>query len=164
MFVASYSRTMSSARMKVEDEKPRLINILELRRQREREEAVATAKKLAATIEIQQERLRQANDAIRRANIALSKMTNHNHSADAIIRRICRVTGVSRAEIMSVRRSRNVVFARHAAVYWISRLTPKSLPEIGNLMGGRDHTTILHGRKAYVKARKAMGRTLRPAR
>ena len=33
--------------------------------------------------------------------------------------------------------------------------------QIGRWLGGRDHTTILHGKRAYVAKRAAQGRTLR---
>ena len=51
---------------------------------------------------------------------------------------------VSRADIMSQRRSANVVRPRQIAMYLSKLLTPRSLPEIGRRFGGRDHTTVLH--------------------
>jgi chromosomal replication initiator protein len=33
---------------------------------------------------------------------------------------------------------------RQVAMYLAKELTQKSLPEIGELFGGRDHTTVLH--------------------
>lgn len=81
---------------------------------------------------------------------------------NTIARRMCLVFGVKKVHIMSNRRGRHLVFARQAIMYWAYRLTDRSLPEIGRLMGGRDHTTVLHGYHAYVAKRAAMGRTLRP--
>lgn len=53
--------------------------------------------------------------------------------------------GISEIEILSERRTNHVVMARHV-LYWICKeLTPYSYPEIGRRLGGRDHTTILHG-------------------
>jgi len=48
-------------------------------------------------------------------------------------------------EILSSRRQREIVRPRHVAMYLAKMLTPRSLPEIGRHLGGRDHTTILHG-------------------
>ncbi|GAB4248120.1 MAG: chromosomal replication initiator protein DnaA [Thermoleophilia bacterium] len=52
---------------------------------------------------------------------------------------------VSVAEIKGDRRSRNVVRARHVAMYLARELTDASLPKIGERLGGRDHTTVIHG-------------------
>lgn len=52
--------------------------------------------------------------------------------------------GVPLAEIKGDRRTRNVVQARHLAMYLSRELTDASLPKIGDRIGGRDHTTVLH--------------------
>jgi len=51
---------------------------------------------------------------------------------------------VSRADILSSRRSASVVKPRQIAMYLSKVLTLRSLPEIGRRFGGRDHTTVLH--------------------
>lgn len=51
---------------------------------------------------------------------------------------------VSRNDILSARRTANVVRPRQIAMYLSKVLTPRSLPEIGRRFGGRDHTTVLH--------------------
>lgn len=51
---------------------------------------------------------------------------------------------VSRADILSERRTAAVVKPRQIAMYLSKALTPRSLPEIGRRFGGRDHTTVLH--------------------
>ncbi|MFT4130962.1 chromosomal replication initiator protein DnaA [Labrys sp. (in: a-proteobacteria)] len=51
---------------------------------------------------------------------------------------------VSRADILSLRRTATVVKPRQVAMYLAKSLTPRSLPEIGRRFGGRDHTTVLH--------------------
>jgi len=51
---------------------------------------------------------------------------------------------VSRADILSSRRTATVVRPRQIAMYLSKVLTPRSLPEIGRRFGGRDHTTVLH--------------------
>lgn len=86
------------------------------------------------------------------------------HSHALIERRLCRVFRIRRDEIRSERRDRRVVLARQAIMYWSARLTMLSLPSIGRLMGGRDHTTVLHGRNVYPSKRAKMGRHLPEAR
>lgn len=51
---------------------------------------------------------------------------------------------VSRADILSSRRTATVVRPRQIAMYLSKQLTLRSLPEIGRRFGGRDHTTVLH--------------------
>ena len=51
---------------------------------------------------------------------------------------------VSRADILSSRRTAAVVKPRQIAMYLAKILTLRSLPEIGRRFGGRDHTTVLH--------------------
>jgi chromosomal replication initiator protein len=51
---------------------------------------------------------------------------------------------VTRADILSSRRTAAVVKPRQIAMYLAKTLTLRSLPEIGRRFGGRDHTTVLH--------------------
>lgn len=53
--------------------------------------------------------------------------------------------GISKLDIISQRRSANVVLPRQVAMYLAKVVTGRSLPEIGRRIGGRDHTTVLHG-------------------
>jgi chromosomal replication initiator protein len=56
--------------------------------------------------------------------------------------------GVSVDDLRSQNRSRPIVQARQIAMYLVRELTDLSLPKVGDLFGGRDHTTVLH---AYQK-------------
>ena len=40
-----------------------------------------------------------------------------------------------------------MVTARQIAMYLLRELTEMSLPKIGELMGGRDHTTVIHAER-----------------
>ncbi len=53
--------------------------------------------------------------------------------------------GLTRNDLLSFRRERAVTRPRQVAMYLAKRLTTRSLPEIGRQIGGRDHTTVLHG-------------------
>ncbi|NVK56975.1 MAG: chromosomal replication initiator protein DnaA [Alteromonadaceae bacterium] len=48
------------------------------------------------------------------------------------------------SDILSKRRSRSVARPRQVAMALAKELTNHSLPELGNVFGGRDHTTVLH--------------------
>jgi len=57
---------------------------------------------------------------------------------------VARQYNVSRSDLLSSRRTANVVRPRQVAMYLAKTLTLRSLPEIGRRFGGRDHTTVLH--------------------
>ena len=50
--------------------------------------------------------------------------------------------------LLSKKRTKNIVLARQVAIYLSRELTDFSLPAIGEIFGGKDHTTILH---SYIK-------------
>ncbi|MBO4991739.1 MAG: chromosomal replication initiator protein DnaA [Firmicutes bacterium] len=52
---------------------------------------------------------------------------------------------VKLADFDSSKRSRNIAYPRQIAMYLCREMTGLSLPKIGELFGGRDHTTVLHG-------------------
>lgn len=61
-----------------------------------------------------------------------------------IQRFVAKKYNVSRADILSIRRTINLVRPRQVAMYLAKKLTLKSLPEIGRGFGDRDHTTVMH--------------------
>lgn len=63
-----------------------------------------------------------------------------------IIVEVCRKYRLDRSQIFGTRRDRHYLNARHCAMAIMCRITRMSLPAIGQAMGGRDHTTVLHAR------------------
>ncbi len=61
-----------------------------------------------------------------------------------IQRIVARHYSVTRRDLISARRTANVVLPRQVAMYLVRMLTLRSLPEIGRLFGKRDHTTVMH--------------------
>ena len=59
--------------------------------------------------------------------------------------------GITEKELDSPRRTRNIAYPRQIAMYLSRELTDLSLPKIGELFGGRDHSTVVH---AYDKITK----------
>ena len=53
--------------------------------------------------------------------------------------------------MVSNRRERSVARPRQVAMYLARELTPKSMPDIGNRFGGRDHTTVLHAVRTIAR-------------
>jgi chromosomal replication initiator protein len=52
--------------------------------------------------------------------------------------------GLSPEELLSTARTARIAWPRQVAMYLARELTGESLPAIGRLFGGRDHTTVLH--------------------
>jgi chromosomal replication initiator protein len=63
---------------------------------------------------------------------------------EIIIRTVSAFTGISVRDIRSDRRQAPIVRARFIAVHLCREFTSASLPVIGRMLGGRDHTTIIH--------------------
>jgi len=59
------------------------------------------------------------------------------------------------ADLLSKRRNRSVARPRQIAMALAKELTNHSLPEIGDVFGGRDHTTVLHACRVIVEFRQS---------
>ncbi len=123
MFIAIATRTMQGAKQVVHDEPikltPRRDRIAELSRQwqaaRPAIEPIPPEKRIPKT------------------------------EAQQVILEVCQRHGVSYAQVMSKSRSRPIVKARAEAMWALKDWKPSlSLPQIGRMIGGRDHTTVLH--------------------
>jgi chromosomal replication initiator protein len=68
-------------------------------------------------------------------------------TVDFIQRCVVEEFGISLQDLKTKRRNKQVVFPRQIAMYLSRELTELSLPEIGELFGGKDHTTVLHSYK-----------------
>ena len=62
-----------------------------------------------------------------------------------ILEETARYFSLSTGDLMSKSRSRPLTQARHIAMYLVREWTGLSLVKIGEIFGGRDHTTVLHG-------------------
>ena len=63
---------------------------------------------------------------------------------EQIQRAVAEFYGVSRNDLLTARRTADIVRPRQVAMFMAKSLTLRSLPEIGRQFGGRDHTTVLH--------------------
>ncbi len=78
---------------------------------------------------------------------ALRDMISVHHgliSVDAIQKTVSEFYKIKVSEMFSKRRQATIVLPRQIAMYLAKELTEKSYVEIGELFGGRDHTTVLH--------------------
>jgi chromosomal replication initiator protein len=75
-------------------------------------------------------------------------------SVDNIQRTVAEYYKIKMADMISKRRSRSVARPRQMAMCLSKELTNHSLPEIGTMYGGRDHTTVLHACRTISELRK----------
>lgn len=58
---------------------------------------------------------------------------------------VCEETNIGLDLVRGRSRKRYIVIARHLIAYFSRKCTRLSLSEIGNFIGGVDHTTVIHG-------------------
>jgi chromosomal replication initiator protein len=66
-------------------------------------------------------------------------------SCDRVLGVVCRYFGVTLEELRCPSREKRITYARQVAMLLMRDDCQKPLAEIGSLLGGRDHSTILHG-------------------
>lgn len=74
----------------------------------------------------------------------LLSVSNSQITVENIQKTVADFYKIKVADMYSKRRPANIALPRQIAMYLAKELTQKSLPEIGDLFGGRDHTTVLH--------------------
>ncbi len=68
----------------------------------------------------------------------------HIHTED-VIKSVCEFYQIKQTQLKSPKRDALLVRARQVAMYLLKTELGLTLVEIGNALGGRDHTTIMHG-------------------
>ena len=64
---------------------------------------------------------------------------------DEVVNNICAYYKIKPTQIKSAKRDASLVRARQVAMYVLKKDLGLTFVEIGNILGGRDHTTIMHG-------------------
>ena len=72
-----------------------------------------------------------------------------------ILDQTCLYFDISMGELIGPNRNQSLAQARQIAMYLCREMTDLSLPKIGQLFGGRDHTTVMH---AYRKIKDQIGK------
>lgn len=86
----------------------------------------------------------------------LLSIQNRQISVENIQKTVADYYKIKVADMYSKRRPASIARPRQIAMYLAKELTQKSLPEIGELFGGRDHTTVLHAvRKISLERQQA---------
>jgi len=74
----------------------------------------------------------------------LLSIQNRQISVENIQKTVADFYKIKVADMYSKKRPASIARPRQIAMYLAKDMTKKSLPEIGELFGGRDHTTVLH--------------------
>lgn len=116
-------------------------NIRELEGSLNRVAAYAHMHNTNITISVATSALSELLDTTRRKRI----------TPEVILRQVADFYSVDLKLLQGRSRSRNIVVPRHVAMYLLREETDSSLVDIGQLLGGRDHTTVMYG---YEKVEK----------
>ena len=94
--------------------------------------------------------MRLAERVIKRA----VKVDNHPLTVDDILERVCSHYGVAQQHVFSKSRKRDYVLVRQVSMYFAQKYTKMPTSRIGQLIGGRDHSTVLHSCSAIEQRLK----------
>jgi chromosomal replication initiation ATPase DnaA len=77
------------------------------------------------------------------------------YSMHSLAKALCNTFSITKEEFFNRDRSSYLTTPRHAFYYLAHKYCNQSTPKIGRFMNGRDHTTIIHGKKkcAAMKAK-----------
>jgi chromosomal replication initiator protein len=105
--------------------------------------AIASISGRALSIEMAQRELQE-----------ILRASDRKVSVEEIQRKVAEHFNIRMTDMYSARRSRSVARPRQVAMYLCKQLTGKSLPDIGHIFGGRDHTTVMHAIKRVTQLRE----------
>ena len=86
----------------------------------------------------------------------LLSIQNRQISVESIQKTVADYYKIKVADMYSKKRPASIARPRQIAMYLAKELTQKSLPEIGELFGGRDHTTVLHAVRKIAGERQQL--------
>lgn len=110
-------------------------NIRELEGSLTRLSAYSSLSGRPISLELAQEALREI----------ISEHQPRSVTGEDVLKAVSAYYGIPVEDLIGPRRTRSVTVPRQITMYLARQLTDTSLPRIGELLGGRDHSTILHG-------------------
>lgn len=92
------------------------------------------------------------NDIVNQVIGGVNKPTRNNLSPKVVIEKTAAYYDLSTNDLVGPRRDREIVVPRQIAMYIMREELGISFPRIASSLGGRDHTTIMHGVKKISSA------------
>jgi chromosomal replication initiator protein len=77
----------------------------------------------------------------------LLKIKRKGVSVDLVLKEVAHAFNIKVSDIKSNKKYSSVVLPRHVCMYLLKKLTDMSFPEIGQVLGGKNHSTIIYGVK-----------------
>lgn len=84
--------------------------------------------------------MRLAERVVKRA----VKIDNKPLTVDDILEKVCNHYNVAQQQVFSKSRKRDYVMVRQISMYLAQKYTKMPASRIGQLIGGRDHSTVIH--------------------
>jgi len=92
------------------------------------------------TIELVSEALKDANEK-----------SEESVTSDKVIECVCRYYNVSKDDMLGKKKTREVAEPRQICMYLINEVVGLPLARVGESLGGRDHTTVMHARNKVLE-------------
>ncbi len=73
-------------------------------------------------------------------------VTEEKIAPEAIIDCVCKYFGMNSSDLLGKKKNKEIVEPRQICMYLMADLTNMPLETVGNVCGGRDHTTVMHAR------------------
>ncbi len=98
-----------------------------------------------------------AKDAL--AESAKTDARDENLTPDDVINAVCSFFKISKADLLGKKKNKEIVEPRQICAYLMTELLSIPLVSIGQALGGRDHTTVIHARDKYAELVKDSPKT-----
>ncbi|MDD6902524.1 MAG: chromosomal replication initiator protein DnaA [Candidatus Borkfalkiaceae bacterium] len=98
-----------------------------------------------------------AKDAL--AESAKADARDENLTPDDVINAVCSFFKISKADLLGKKKNKEIVEPRQICAYLMTELLSIPLVSIGQALGGRDHTTVIHARDKYAELVKDSPKT-----
>ncbi|MBM4272520.1 MAG: chromosomal replication initiator protein DnaA [Deltaproteobacteria bacterium] len=81
----------------------------------------------------------------------LKRDENEEVTVEEILKTVAQKLNVKTSDIKSQKKNKNLVLSRQIAMYLARKITSASFPDIGNKIGGRDHSTVIYANNKMKK-------------
>ncbi|MEX0594678.1 MAG: chromosomal replication initiator protein DnaA [Patescibacteria group bacterium] len=77
-----------------------------------------------------------------------------NISSRKVVQIVAEYFSIEPSDILGSRRVKELVYPRHVVMYFLRETLNQSYPQIGEMLGGKDHTTVIYGVNKIITKKK----------